>query len=261
MDAPDTNSAVPPLMELAEANISSALDSGVALVEGVNWRLRPGEYWAVGGLQWAGKSDWLTTVAGLQQPTAGAHFLFGQETSTLTQDELVAARLRTGLVFENGGRLFGHLTVEENIALPLCYHRNCPSEETREAVGAVLELAGLGKFARQTTSQLNRSWRQRVALARALALQPEVLLLDNPLAGLDPRHTRWWLDTLDALNAGHPWLAHRPLALVVTTDDLRPWQERARQFALLQGRRWLAVGGRGDLAASDEASVREFMAA
>lgn len=261
MAAPADNPAATPLIELADVTIASALEPDVALVEGVNWRLRPGEYWAVGGLHWAGKSDWLTTVAGLQRPTAGAHYLFGEESSQLTQDELVAARLRVGLVFENGGRLFTHMTVEENIALPLRYHRNCPPEETRESVGAVLELAGLGELARHSTGQLNRSWRQRVALARALVLQPEVLLLDNPLAGLDPRQTRWWLDTLAALNAGHPWLAGRSLTLAVTTDDLRPWRDRARQFALLQRRHWVELGGQGDLSSSSETVVLDFLSA
>ncbi len=259
MAAPDETPSAPPLIELTEASIASAQDSHVALVEGVNWRLLPGEYWAVGGLQWTGKSDWLTTVAGLQQPMAGGHYLFGQETSSLTQDELVATRLRIGLVFENGGRMFAHMTVTENIALPLCYHRNCPAEETREEVAAVLELAGLTAFAQEPTSQLNRSWRQRVALARALVLRPEVLLLDNPLTGLDPRHMRWWLDTLDALNAGHPWLAGRPLALVTTTDDLRPWKNRAERFAILKDRQWRLLGSRAELSASDETSVHDAM--
>ncbi len=253
--------AAAPLIELVDADIASAQDPDAALVERVNWRLLPGDYWAVGGLHWAGKSDWLTTVAGLQQPAAGRHHLFGEETTLLPQLDLVAARLRVGLVFENGGRLFTQMTVEENVALPLRYHRNCPPEETRAAVATVLELAGLAELARQITGQLNRSWRQRVALARALVLQPEVLLLDNPLAGLDPRQTRWWLDTLDALNAGHAWLNGRPLALVATADDLRPWRERARQFALLEGRRWLALGGRAELAASGEPALREFLAA
>lgn len=252
MAAPADQPSLLPLIELSGVSIAAAQEPTVALVENVNWRLHAGEYWAVGGLQWTGKSDWLTTVAGLQPPAAGVHFLFGQETSTLTRLELVAARLRVGLVFENGGRLFTQMTVEENIALPLRYHRNCPPEEAREAVQAMLELAGLTEFAAQVTGQLNRSWRQRVALARALILQPEVLLLDNPLAGLDPRQTRWWLDTLDALNAGHPAFAGRPLALVATTDDLRPWQARARQFALLQNRRWVALGNRAALAQSDE---------
>lgn len=261
MGSPSESVVAAPLVELVAANVVSAQDSDAVLVEHVNWRLLPGEYWSVGGLQWAGKSDWLTTVAGLQRPATGHHFLFGEETALLSQPELVAARLRVGLVFENGGRLFTQMTVRENVALPLRYHRNCPARETREAVAAVLELAGLTELGGQVTGQLNRSWRQRVALARALALQPEVLLLDNPLAGLDPRQTRWWLDTLDALNAGHAWLNHRPLALVATTDDLAPWRARARRFALLEGRRWVALGGRDDLSASGDPALREFLAA
>jgi ABC-type transporter Mla maintaining outer membrane lipid asymmetry ATPase subunit MlaF len=261
MTAPADHHPAAPLIELVDASIASAQEPDVALVEGVNWRLLPGEYWAVGGLDWAGKSDWLTTVAGLQQPMAGAHHLFGHETSSLTEVDLVAVRLRVGLVFENGGRLFTHMTVAQNVALPLRYHRNCPPEETREAVESALAFAGLGDFASQMTSQLNRSWRQRVALARALILQPEVLLLDNPLAGLDPRQMRWWLDILDALNAGHPFLAGRPLALVATADDLRPWQAHARQFALLQRRRWVALGGRTDLSASSDTVVLDFLSA
>ena len=260
MASPETNVTATPLIELVGASISSAQEPDVALVEGVNWKLLPGDFWVVGGLQWAGKSDWLTTVAGLQRTATGAHFLFGQEAASLTQAELVAERLRVGLVFENGGRLFTQMTVEENVSLPLRYHRNCPPEESRESVAAMLELTGLTDLAAQPAGQLNRGWRQRVALARALILQPEVLLLDNPLAGLDPRQTRWWLDTLTALNAGHPVFALRPLSLVVTTDDLRPWQDRASQFALLRGRRWLPLGGRTELAASAEPALHEFMA-
>jgi ABC-type transporter Mla maintaining outer membrane lipid asymmetry ATPase subunit MlaF len=260
MESREANQPCAPLIELVAAGISSAQEPDVALVEGVNWKLQPGEYWAVGGLQWTGKSDWLTTVGGLQRTAAGELYLFGREAASLTSAELVAERLRVGLVFENGGRLFTQMTVEENISLPLRYHRNFSANESRDAVAAMLELAGVTEFAAQPAGQLNRAWRQRVALARALILQPEVLLLDNPLAGLDPRQTRWWLDTLDALNAGHPVLARRPLTLVATTDDLRPWQGRARQFALLQGRRWLPLGGRAELAASAEPAVHEFMA-
>lgn len=261
MVTPADNPTGPPLLELVEASIASAQDPEVALVEGVSWRLLAGEYWVVGGLDWAGKSDWLTTVAGLQQPVAGAHFLFGQEMAAITEAERVAARLRVGLVFENGGRLFTHMTVAQNVALPLRYHRNCPPEEAQEAVEAALKFAGLTDHAGQMTSQLNRSWRQRVALARSLILQPEALLLDNPLAGLDPRQTRWWLDILDALNAGHPFLSGRPLALVATADDLRPWQAHARQFALLQRRRWVALGGRNDLSASSDTVMLDFLSA
>lgn len=261
MNTPASIDAAAPLIELVQADIAAVLEPDVALVERVSWQLRPGEYWAVGGWHWSGKSDWLTTVAGLQHPSGGQHLLFGEDITVMTQPELVAARLRMGVVFENGGRLFPQITVRENIALPLRYHRNCPAEETNEAVETMLALTGLADSAPQLAGQLNRGWRQRVALARALVLRPEVLLLDNPLAGLDPRQVRWWLDTLAAFNAGHAWLGGRPLAIVATTDDLRLWRDQARQFALLQGRRWLSLGGRTELIASEQSTIREFLAA
>mgnify|MGYP002633101565 CR=1 FL=1 len=256
----DAPSAGPPLIELVNADIASASSPVVGLLTGVNWQLRAGDYWAVGGLQWSGKSDWLATVAGLQRPVGGELHLFGEVATLLPQAELIAARQRIGLVFENGGRLFMQMTVQENLALPLCYHRNCPPEETRDSVQAVLALTGLAEMAGEAAGQLNRNWRQRVALARALVLKPEVLLLDNPLAALDPRQIRWWLDMLDALNAGHAWLAGRPLTLVVTTDDLRPWRARARQFGLLRGQRWTHLGGQADVAGHSEPALEDLMA-
>ena len=72
MAAHDANASVAPLIELVGVSISSAQEPDVALVEGVDWRLLPGDFWVVGGLHWTGKSDWLTTVAGLQRPAAGA---------------------------------------------------------------------------------------------------------------------------------------------------------------------------------------------
>ncbi len=258
MSTADSSPAAP-LLELVEADIASAGNLELTLIRGVSWRLLPGEYWAVGGLQWSGKSDWLATVAGLQRPAAGKQFLFGESPEVLRQSDLVVDRQRIGLVFENGGRLFGQMSVRQNVALPLCYHQNCPPEDTREAVATVLALTGLTELADEPASQLNRSWRQRAALARALVLRPEVLLLDNPLAGLDPRQVRWWLDLLGALNAGHPWLAGKPLTLVATTDDLRPWRTRAHQFALLQSGRWCSLGGRAEMAAHTEPALEDLM--
>jgi ABC-type transporter Mla maintaining outer membrane lipid asymmetry ATPase subunit MlaF len=106
---------------------------------------------------------------------------------------------------------------------------------------------------------VNRNWQQRIGLARALALKPEVLLLDNPLTGLDPRDAAWWLDIVDALAAGHPIVDGKPLTLVVTGDDLRPWQNRARQFAVLKNRQFVSLGARADLAGHTETHLQDLL--
>jgi len=100
----------------------------------------------------------------------------------------------------------------------------------------------LEPWAESMPGTLGRQWQKRTALARALILKPEVLLVDDPLAGLDLRHTNWWLKLLDHLSGGHPLLQGRGLTLVVSTSDLRPWKGRARQFAVLKERRFVVLG-------------------
>ena len=240
--------------------LASAQGGGAEGVAGIHWCVQPGDYWVAGGLHGAGKSDLLATAAGLHRPASGSHWLFGRNTAELDEDEFLLARLRVGLVFENGGRLFNHLTVAENVALPLCYHEDCEPAAAADRANAALELVGVADLALKRTGQISRASRQRVALARALVLQPELLLLDNPLAGLDPRQVRWWLDFLGALQAGHAFLGGRKLTLVVAADDLRPWVGQARQFALLKHNGWLLVGGRAELAVCREPLLRELLA-
>ena len=253
-------SAASPLLELSDAATASVRAPDVPHIEGINWRVRHGEFWVVAGLPGSGKSGLLETVAGLVRPSQGRHALFGREIHQLAEKEFLQERLRIGLVFSDGGRLFNHLTVAQNVALPLCYHRDCTDAEAAQRVGPLLESLGLAAVAHHLAARLSRSWRQRAGVARALVLQPQVLLLDNPLAGLDPRQTRWWLDFLAALAAGHELLDRRPLTLAVVCEDLRLWLDQAQQFALLKEKNWLPLGGRAEVAASAEPLVREFMA-
>ena len=171
----------------------------------------------------------------------------------------MAVRLRIGLVFEGGGRLFNQLSVAENVALPLRYHRGQPAE-TGERVKAILDATGLNPWAESTAGRINLARRQRVALARALAIGPEVLLLDNPLGGPGLQEARWWRDFLAQLACGHDVLDGRPLTLVIACHDLRPWADQGKQFAVLKQKRWLAVGGRADLTCGDEPLLHELLA-
>jgi ABC-type transporter Mla maintaining outer membrane lipid asymmetry ATPase subunit MlaF len=221
----------------------------VVVIEGVNWTVSRGDYWVVTGLPGSGKSDFMSAASGLMRPSKGTHRLFGKEMPGAGEEERLRIKLRVGVVFGYGGRLFNHLTVAENLALPFCYHRNCAPEASEPRVQEVLSAMELGMVANSTPVLINRSLRQRVALARAMVLSPEILFLDSPLSGVDPQEERWWVDFLDSLAVGHPILGNRMTTIVVGTDDLEPWGGHACQHAVIQKRRFIPVGSQEELLA------------
>lgn len=228
-----------PLVEAVQADVAS-LQTAQVQIKGMDWQVGAGDFWVIGGAHASGKSDLLATTAGLQKPAGGQFRIFGHDLYSLEEDELLKQRLRTGLVFKDGGRMFSHLTVAENVALPLRYHSLHPESEIPAKVEELLEATGLPEFAKSTTATLGANWKQRVGLARALALKPELLLLDEPLAGLEPKHRRWWLDFLGQLSAAKT-------TLVIATNDVAPWSDTGNQFALLRDQRWQVLGGRAEL--------------
>ena len=187
----------------------------------------------------------------------GRYRLFGEE-MPIFEEARLKERLRLGLVFD-GRQLFSHLTVAENVALPLRYHHNLSQPEAAAAVSELLACTELAPWAESTPGTLGRGWQQRAGLARALALEPEILLVDNPLAGLDPRHVQWWLAFLDQLNKGHRLMAGRPMTLVITTTDVRPWKGHARQFALLKNRGFVVLGDWAQLEAASPELMQELL--
>jgi ABC-type transporter Mla maintaining outer membrane lipid asymmetry ATPase subunit MlaF len=248
------------VIELVDVSVAAGGRPDSAALEGIHWRISSGDYWIVGGLPGSGKSDLLATLAGLYRPLSGTLKLFGSDVATLSEDAFGAARLRIGLVFEAGGRLFNQLSVGENVALPLRYHRGRPGVETDERVNAILDATGLTPWAESMVGRINLARRQRVALARALAIGPEVLLFDNPLGGPGLQETRWWREFLAQLAGGHALLGGRPVTLVITCHDFRPWADQGKQFAVLKQKRWLAVGGRANLTCGDEPLLHELLA-
>jgi ABC-type transporter Mla maintaining outer membrane lipid asymmetry ATPase subunit MlaF len=249
------------VIEMRGVSVGAMRDASFTVVEDVNWTVAPGEFWVIAGQQHSGKSDFLKMTAGLMAPVSGSYKLFGIETQTFGEAEL-AERLRVGFVFE-GGQLFNHLTIGENVALPLQYRQNLTSDAAAREVQSLLELMELTPLADVTPANVAADWRQRAALARALVLKPEVLLLDNPFRGLSGRHLQWWLRLLDRLWRGHEWSGGRPMTLVATTDDLSRlagWRDEARRFVLLKDKRFTAPGSWSRVEALNDPVVKELLA-
>jgi putative ABC transport system ATP-binding protein len=248
----------PAAIEMRGVSVGTMRDTSFTVVEDVNWTVAPGEFWVIAGQQHSGKSDFLKMTAGLMAPVKGSYRLFGNETRTFGEAEL-PERLRLGFVFESG-QLFNHLTIRENVALPLQYHRNLSAGAAASEVQTLLELMELTPLADITPANVSGNWLQRAALARALALKPELLLLDNPLGRLDARHRQWWLRFLNRLWRGHNWLGSRPLTLVATTDDLRPWQNAQLKFGLLHDKFFSPLGSWNDMESLNDPVVKELQA-
>ncbi|HUK81407.1 MAG TPA: ATP-binding cassette domain-containing protein [Verrucomicrobiae bacterium] len=229
-----------------------------ALLRDVNWRIAHGECWAVGGAPASGKTSLLATAASLNRPGAGSQRMFGRDLAEATEEEQVNWRRRIGYVFETGGRLLNHLTIAQNVALPLRYHLDLDDEPLGERVDQLLARAELRTLARAMPSRLSLRQQQRASLARALAVPTEVLFLDNPLSGLGQRDVRWWTDYLHELRREHT-TGGAVLTVVATCDDFRAWLELATHFAVIDNEQFRVLGGREQVLASNEPLVRELL--
>ena len=235
----DTPSGTP-VIEMLDVVVTALGDASLVLLENVNWSVQAGDFWVVAGLQHSGKSDLLMHAAGLTTPLGGECRVFGLDTREFDETR-IAERLRMGFTFA-GGKLFNQLTIAENVALPLKYHRGLPEAEVAKIVEELLELVGIAQYAGVTPANTTPARRQRAALARALVLKPELLMLDNPNAGFTARHRPWLTDFLNQLWQGHPFFGGRPMTIVVTTDDLQMWQHPGHKFAAVHEGHFCVLG-------------------
>jgi ABC-type transporter Mla maintaining outer membrane lipid asymmetry ATPase subunit MlaF len=254
-----TSQGTPLPIEMLGVDIATMQDPDVIKIKDIKWSVTGGEFWVIGAPQNSGKSYLLMTVAGLMPPAGGCYKFYGNETRILDESRL-ADRLRVGFVSENT-HLFDYLTVAENIALPLRYHKNLGADEALESVDELLELMELKPLAGMRPANLTRNWHKRAGLARALALQPDVLLIDNPLRLLDAWQSSWWLRFLDELARGYKWFGNKPVTVVTTTDDFRPWRGSRRRFALLKEKHFVPVGSWDDVVSLNDPLAKELSAA
>jgi len=159
--------------------------SGRDILAGVNLKIQRGEVLTVLGPSGTGKSVTLRHINGLTRPDSGDVKIFGESIVALSEEELSPVRRRLAMLFQ-GGALFDSMNVEDNIAFPLREHTDKPPSEVASIVADRLTMVGLPGIQRKMPSELSGGMRKRVALARSIALEPEIILYDEPTTGLDP---------------------------------------------------------------------------
>lgn len=218
----------------------------------LNLDVRRGEILAIAGGSGSGKSVLLREMILLQRPTSGTIKLFGDDTSALTDAETHALRQRWGVLFQHGG-LFSSLTVRENVGLPLREHTSLDDELIDGIADWKLSLTGLpADTSLKMPNELSGGMLKRAALARAIALDPELLFLDEPTTGLDPTSSAG-VDEL--ILQTHLMYG---LTIVMVTHDLDMLWAVSDRVAVLGEGRVLAVGSMEELSHQEHPIIRSY---
>jgi phospholipid/cholesterol/gamma-HCH transport system ATP-binding protein len=226
---------------------------GAAVVhDNVNLTVRSGEVFALIGGSGTGKSTLLREVILLQPPVSGSIRVFGQDVVGLSDDAALPLRRRWGVMFERGA-LFSSLTVAENVGMVLHEHTQLGARVIGEIAAVKIALTGLPPDAGpKYPSELSGGMRKRASLARALALDPELLFLDEPTAGLDPLSATGIDELVRSLRDG------LGLTIMMVTHDLDLLWRTADRVAVLGRNHIVGTGTMTELSQSEDPLVRQY---
>jgi phospholipid/cholesterol/gamma-HCH transport system ATP-binding protein len=218
----------------------------------LNLDIYAGEILSIVGGSGTGKTVLLRQMLGLELPTKGCVRVFGEDVSTAQAEQLQQMRNHWGMLFQEGA-LYSALSVFDNIALPLRELRALPEDVIYDAVMLKMDMVGLGlEHANKMPSDLSGGMVKRAALARALALEPQLLFLDEPTAGLDPDLSDAFVDLIQTL--------HRELKLtvVMVTHDLDTLFALSSRIAVVAEKHVIAVGPTRDVLEVDHPFIKQF---
>jgi len=231
--------------------VSKSFGSRTVLKD-VSFSVAAGTTFVLLGRSGAGKSVALKLLCGLLRADSGSVIVNGEDIATLDSNQLASTRKHIGFVFQSAA-LFDSISVGENVAFPLRRHTQKGDAEIRGQAHSILEKLGLGEEYDSMPGDLSGGMRKRAGLARALAVDPSLLLVDEPSAGLDPITSAEIDDLLIDIKTS------RHATLVVVTHNIQSARRIADRMAFLDGGHLLAEGTVKELEHSEDQLVQAFM--
>jgi phospholipid/cholesterol/gamma-HCH transport system ATP-binding protein len=225
--------------------------NGRRVLDGINLDVRRGETMVLLGGSGSGKSTLLRQIIGLEHPQSGEVLVNGLDLAKSGAADLKRLRRSIGVAFQ-GGALFNSMSVEDNVALPLREHTQLAESTISLMTWMKLAVVGLAEFGRLSPQALSGGMKKRAAVARALSLDPEILVFDEPSAGLDPIVAA----ELDELILGLK--AAFNMTVVVVTHEMASAFRIADRMAMLYEGSLIAVGTKEELLSSSHPRIRQF---
>jgi phospholipid/cholesterol/gamma-HCH transport system ATP-binding protein len=233
------------------AGVSKTL-GGRKILDGLDFTVSKGETFVIIGYSGTGKSVTLRHLVGLMQPDEGSIRLAGDEITTMTRKELELMRRKFGVLFQSGA-LIAWLTLFENVELPLKEHTQMSRRKRAEIVKQKLELVNLWDDRDKFPAEISGGMKKRGGLARALALDPEIVLYDEPCSGLDPVMSHEIDKLINHLRV------HLKLTQVVVTHDMDSAFNIATRIGMFYHGKMIQIGTPEEIRATSNEEVRHFI--
>jgi phospholipid/cholesterol/gamma-HCH transport system ATP-binding protein len=239
-----------PIIEIKDLHKSY---NNLQVLQGLDLGIKRGETITILGGSGTGKSVLLKLIAGLEKPDQGAIRIDKRDICPLKEDELVPIRRKIGMLFQ-GAALFDSLSAGENVAYPIREHFRIPEEEVQRVVREKLRLVGLEGIEEKMPAELSGGMKKRVGLARAIAIDPEIILYDEPTTGLDPANTQRINQLIVELQR------ILKVTSIVVTHDLDSAYQVTDRLALLYRGRIAMAGTKEEFETSPIQEVKDFIA-
>jgi phospholipid/cholesterol/gamma-HCH transport system ATP-binding protein len=225
---------------------------GMPVLTGIDMDVYKGENFVVLGRSGSGKSVLIKIISGLLKPDAGTVMVRGQQVDKLNSRELQALRLKMGFIFQSSA-LYDSMTIRENLEFSLVRNfRKLTPGEVEKAVLDVLDAVGLQEKVNQMPADLSGGQIKRIGIARTLILRPDIMLYDEPTAGLDPITCTEINDLINQVQQQYN------TSSIIITHDLTCAKTTGHRVAMLQDGNFLRLGSFSEVFGSDDLNIRSF---